>query len=164
MKPARIFKLRGEPNKSPFQYKECGLDDVYLLNGYEPRKSPYGEGVSIKHQDALHDAIGLHLASERKVLAGREIRYLRSHMQMTQSDLGKRLGYSAQQVARWEKDQSEMPGAADRLLRVIYLERMKRSPKVEALLTKLEEMDDAASPRQYFKSAGSGWKIAVALR
>lgn len=162
MKRVRMFKLRGESSRRPFHYVECGLDDVFLVNGYEPRRTPYGEGISIKHQDALHDAIGLHLASERKVLSGKEIRYLRAHMQMTQADLGKKLGYSAQQVARWEKGQSEMPGAADRLLRVIYLERMRRSPKIEALLTKLEEMDDTSSSRQYFRSAGSGWKLTAA--
>ena len=162
MKQARGFKLKGEPVKPPLQYTECGLEDVYLLNGYIEHKTPYGTGVSVKHQDALHEAIGLHLAGERKLLAGKEIRYLRTHAQMTQAELGKRLGYSAQQVARWEKEQSEMPGAADRLLRIIYLERAGQSQKAEELIMKLEEMDDAASSRQCFRTTKDGWKFATA--
>lgn len=161
MSKARIFRLRGEPSKPPLHYPECGLDDIYLLNGYEPHKTPYGDGVSIKHQDALHKAIGLHLASERKVLVGKEVRFLRTYMQLTQAELGARLGYSAQQVARWEKSLSEMPGAADRLLRIIYLQREGRSPKAEELLKKLEEIDDRSSKHQCFRSTPSGWKFSA---
>lgn len=155
------FALKGEPQKPPFQYTECGLDDIYLVNGYEVHDTPFGSGVSVKHQDALHDAIGLYLTSERKILTGREIRYLRTHLQLTQADLGKRLGYSAQQVARWEKEKSEMPGSADRLLRIIYLERMKQFPEVETLLLKLEEMDEVSGRRPYFEEEGTHWKIAA---
>jgi len=118
--------------------------------------------MSVKHQDALHDAIGLHLASERKVLAGKEIRYLRTHMQLTQSDLAKLLGYSTQQVARWEKEKSEIPGAADRLTRIIYLEHVGHLDRAQELLAKLDEMDEPTSARLCFRSTRDGWKHAMA--
>jgi putative transcriptional regulator len=30
-----------------YHYKESGLDDIFLVNGYHIHKTPYGEGVAI---------------------------------------------------------------------------------------------------------------------
>ena len=42
-----------------YHYTECGLDYVYLVNGYTWHQTPYGRGVSIEDADGLHDAIAL---------------------------------------------------------------------------------------------------------
>ena len=75
------WKLNGEPAKEPYHYKGCGLDDVYLVSGYDVDETPYGSGVRIRHLDKLHEAIGLYLVSSRKVLSGKELRFLRMKME-----------------------------------------------------------------------------------
>jgi len=60
----------GECDKAPYHYTECGLDDVYLLSGYETESTEYGDTVSVKEADALHVAIGVFLATQTKVLTG----------------------------------------------------------------------------------------------
>ena len=49
----------------PYQYRHCGLENVYLVNGYTIKDSPYGEAISIHDMDGLHRAIGMYLVRER---------------------------------------------------------------------------------------------------
>lgn len=149
---------------SPHHYKACGLDDVYLLSGYEVVSTHYGSGVSVKNVDALHRAIGEFLTKHKKVLNGKEVRFLRKQMDLTQSDLGKFLGVSDQQVARYEKGESKkMPGAADAVLRMLYLEHVGGNISVRALLTELEETDaPARTEKQVFAAEGGVWKPKAA--
>ena len=49
-----------------YHYKESGLDNVYLENGFTIHKTPYGEGVSIQDTAGLHKAIGVWLVEAPK--------------------------------------------------------------------------------------------------
>jgi len=147
-----------------YHYKACGLDDVYLVSGYEVHETPYGRGVSVKDVDGLHRAIGEYLAKHKKVLTGKELRFLRKQMDLTQSDLGKFLGVSDQQVARYEKGESKkMPGAADAVVRLLYLEHIGGSIKLRDLLTDLEEVDAPSfTEKQLFAEEQGVWKPKAA--
>ena len=37
-----------------YHYTECGLDNVWLSNGYTEKKTAYGKAVSISNADELH--------------------------------------------------------------------------------------------------------------
>lgn len=153
----------GDENlRTPYHYTESGLDDVYLLSGYEVHHTPEGEGVSVKDVDGLHRVIGEHLATHKKVLSGKEIRFLRKLMDLTQSELGKLLGVSDQQVARYEKGESEMPGAADGLLRALYLQSIGNEVQLRALLSALEEFDAPLTDKHLFAEEGGVWKSKMA--
>jgi hypothetical protein len=89
-----------ELDGEPLHYTACGVDNIYLMNGFR-RETIDGETfTSIEDLDGLWKAIGLHLVTTRKVLAPKEIRYLREHMGLTQAELGARLRVSDQTVAR----------------------------------------------------------------
>lgn len=116
------FVLDGEARQTPYPYRGCGLDGIYLLNGYRIDDDPdYGPVLTIRNLDGLHRAIGEHIVLANKPLAAREIRFLRKQMDLSQKELGARLGVSDQQIARWEKDISAISGPADRLLKILYL-------------------------------------------
>ncbi len=66
-----------------FHHVECGLDDVWLMNGFERHDSPCGQSTSIKDIDALHQAIGEHFGRNKRDLTGAEIRFLRQEMLMS---------------------------------------------------------------------------------
>jgi hypothetical protein len=40
-----------------YHYIGCGLPHVYLENGFEIVKTPFGRGVTIHDLDGLHDAL-----------------------------------------------------------------------------------------------------------
>ena len=69
MRDARIpQRERPTETRKPYRYTACGLDDVYLVNGYEIHRTPEGEGVSVNDVDGLHLAIGVSLAEGKKFL------------------------------------------------------------------------------------------------
>jgi DNA-binding transcriptional regulator YiaG len=153
---------KGEKQLPPLHYTECGLDDVYLVSGYEIVKTPYGEGLTIKNLDQLRKAIGCYLASQKKALSSKELRFLRKEMDLTQSDLGKLTGLSSQQVARWEKGDSEISGPADVLLRALYIQHVGSKVDIQALVRKLDEIDSPIDDKTYFEKTAQGWKVQKA--
>jgi putative transcriptional regulator len=155
----QAFSHVGEQDRELYHYTECGLDDIYLLSGYSIEQTSYGEGVSISHVDELHDQIGYFLITEKKVLSGKELRFLRKEMDLTQAELGILVGLSDQQVARWEKEQCGIPNAADYLLRHFYLKHINKEYDLRDLIEALKKMD-AQRPNQLclFEDTEEGWK------
>ncbi len=158
------YKYIGEKVKEPFHYKGCGLDDVYLIGGYDKEETPYGNGLRIRNVDQLHAAIGKFLIRGKKVLRGKELRFLRLQMGLTQSDLARILGCNPQQVARYEKEQNEVPGPADRLIRLLYSDKIgPRKISIKKLLNELDELDDQINGRMVFAEVDSNWKKSACL-
>ena len=150
----------GEEAKAPLHYTACGLDDVYLVSGYEVQQTRYGTGISVKNADELHAAIGEYIVANKKLLSGKEVRFLRHQMDLTQSELARLFGCSAQQVARYEKEESDMPGPAERLLRVLYSEHLQQNISIHDLLAELDEMDDRKANLVFEQNQG-GWQRAA---
>jgi DNA-binding transcriptional regulator YiaG len=116
------FRRMGEKvRRKPYAYTVCGLDNIYLLNGYKVSIHGGEEFVSVTDVEGLHQAIGRHLVLQRKGLSPKEIRFLRKTMDLTQAELAAKLGNDSQSVARWEKGICEMPGTAEKLLRATFL-------------------------------------------
>ena len=141
------------PDGEPLHYTACGLDDVYLVNGFTRELVDGEEYLTIEDLDGLWKAIGLSLMS-RKVLAPKEIKFLRDHMGLTQAQLGARLRVSDQTIARWEKGETQpIPGAADLVLRVLFLASAAAQPEGGKILTALNDLlekiieRDEAQPR-----------------
>ena len=157
-----IWTLDGHDECEPLHFTACGLDDVFLGSGYDVVDTPEGQGVRIRNLDALHSAIGEYLATHKKILNGKELRYLRKHMDLTQAELGKLVGLSSQQVARWEKNQCDISGAAESLLRVLLMEHLRKSISVRGLLVELEECDVLAEDKTTFVATDKGWQPLAA--
>lgn len=157
------WRHAGEKDKKPLHYTDCGLDDVYLLSGYEVEHTPYGEGISVRNVDQLRKAIGYHLTRQKKTLSGKELRFLRKELDLTQSNLGKMLGLSAQQVARWEKEESDISGAADILVRALFIQHVCGKLDLQELIKSLEELDTPISEeKSFFENTDGDWKLKVA--
>jgi DNA-binding transcriptional regulator YiaG len=147
----------GSVGGKPYQYRACGLEGIVLLNGYDVEEHDGEEHVTITDIDGLHREIGRHLVIHRKGLAPKEIRFLRNTMDLTQADMAEMLGNTSQSVARWEKGECEMPGAAEKLLRAIYLASLLSNEELTALreflvstLGDLDQLDELATePAQF---------------
>ncbi len=155
------FGHASEPEGTPLHYTACGLGDVYLLSGYEIEDTPHGRTLSIRHLDELHRTIGLFIARHKKVMNGRDLRFLRKQMDLTQSELGAQIGLSSQQIARGEKGESEISGPTDRLVRALYLQFVTGELDLRKLVTRLDKSDASETGRTVFESTRRGWKIAA---
>lgn len=142
-----------------YHFKECGLDNIYLRNGYEEVKTTEGAAVGIHALDELMRVIAEGIANKRGHLSGKELRFLRVEMDLSQKALGELMGKSDQSVAKWEKGEVPIPVLADKAIRDLYLESIGKGP-MAGLLKDLSQLD-----RQYhelkceLEETGLGWQL-----
>jgi len=143
-----------------YHYKESGLDNVYLENGFTVHDTPYGKGVSIEDTKGLHKAIGEWLISLPKGITGAELRFIRLEMELTQKDLAGILGSTEQTVRRWEKARDKaILGPADYLLRALYCEFIGGDGNVRRMIDRLAKLDQLDHADARMCDTNKGWKV-----
>ncbi len=142
-----------------YQYTESGLRNVWLQDGYAVQKTPYGKGVSIHDVEELHKLIGRSLANKSK-LTGAELRFLRKELGLSQSVLGRLVGTSEQSVSLWER-RGAIPKASDRLVRLIYLEKIGGNVRILELVERLSSQDRDVRQKMKFANSAGHWKEAA---
>ncbi len=123
-----------------YLYTESGLDNIQLVNGFE-----FINGrLRIHNIEGLHRAIGQWLVLTRKRLSGAESRFLRHELELSQARLARLLGVTEQSVLRWERKRERDIGnsAAERALRLIYLEKALGDSRVSEALELIADLDD----------------------
>lgn len=163
MTQMKRFSVRGQSAaKKPYHYRACGLDDVYLTSGFAERPSEFGLSVLIDDVRGLHHAIGLSIINESKPLSPREFRFLRKNMDLTQEDLAARLRVDAQTIARYEKDQSAIPGATNMVLRMFAFHVMPSerqdeiAEEIKAIIE--DQLSESAPADKAFDKTSRGWR------
>lgn len=144
-----------------FHYKSCGLDHVFLLNGYEVRELGGSRAVAIHDLEGLHRAIASQLIEKPAPLTGQELRFLRVEMDFSQKALGQLLGVTDQAVAKWEKGQTKkIAKTADTLVRLLAREcLLKRDGRVFEFVRELSELDrHVDADRLELSETEDGWK------
>lgn len=148
-----------------YHYTECGMDNIYLANGYSFVDAPGGRQVKIKDIDGLHEAIGRMLVAEKKNLLGREIRFLRHEMLMSQGNLARLLEVDEQTVARWEKGKTEIPKPAEALIRLLYREHVGTDPErpseVRKALETIANLENEVDGKITLRRASNKWRQAA---
>jgi DNA-binding transcriptional regulator YiaG len=136
-------------------YTACGLDNVYLLNGYHVVETKRGRMIRIDDQQGLHRAIGEYLVRQKRSLVGKELRFLRHQLGLSQPALATLLGESEQSVARREKRRKgwKKPIPQDRMLRYMFEQRLSGNEKLEEFLRSLADLDEANMTKVEFKKS-----------
>ncbi|WP_424947876.1 transcriptional regulator [Candidatus Spongiihabitans sp.] len=141
--------------KNYHHYATCGLDSVYLVNGFEHHETGYGHGVSVHDLDGLHRAIGLHVVNLKRGLTGKEFRFLRVELDRSQKSLGDLLKKTDQAVAIWEK-RNKVPREVDIILRNLYMESIGKNPCINDFDRTVQEDEEIC-----FREYKNGWKKAA---
>ncbi len=144
-----------------YRYKECGLDNVFLLNGFKEHDTEYGAGIAFSCVEDLHKAISLNIIRRDGKLSDKEVRFLRKELELTQVQLANYLGAKPLEINRWEVGKNAINPAADRLIRLLYLEKVLGNPHVLELLEKLQELPDTNRPIKLKLKRGDGWQDAA---
>jgi DNA-binding transcriptional regulator YiaG len=143
-----------------YHYLECGLNNIYLSNGYEIYSDPeYGECVSITNVKGLNKAIAMDLVNHKPRLTGAEFRFLRKEMEMSQNALADLFGNNEQAIARWEKG-GKIPKWADRLIRICMNDYYENSDGVIKLINHVKALDIAKQEKRVFED-NNDWKLAA---
>ncbi|WP_085339930.1 helix-turn-helix domain-containing protein [Aquidulcibacter paucihalophilus] len=144
-----------------YHYQECGLRNVWLVNGFDMHTTPYGDGVSIHDIEGLHRAIARGLVNKAAKLTGSELRFLRKEMGLSQAKLALILGNEDQTVALWEK-RGTQPKIADRFVRALYREFVEGNAHIRDMIDLLVDADrEEREERINFVQGSQGWKVAA---
>ena len=144
-----------------FHYTDGGLRNVWLANGYEIKKTPFGEGVAFHNLDGLTTSICIALTKKAGVLTGSEFRYIRSAgMLLSQPALGKLMGIDGQSVARWEK-KGKVPKWADKLVRLLYLAQAQGNEPISAAVDRVKTVERLIKQRIVVKESRGQWKPSL---
>ena len=144
-----------------YHYTDGGLRNVWLANGYEIKKTPFGEGVAFHNLDGLTESICIALTKKAGVLTGSEFRYIRSAgMLLSQPALGKLMGIGGQSVARWEKT-GKVPKWADKLVRLMYLAQAQGNEPISSAVERVKTVERLVKQRIVVKESRGQWKPSL---
>ena len=110
---------------SAYRYIESGLDNVFI-EGVQFLADDHGdECITIPNVNGLHRTIATGIVRRRASMSGRELRFLRSEMGMTQAELATMLHREALQVSRWERGESPLDSNAETVVRLYASQALK---------------------------------------
>jgi DNA-binding transcriptional regulator YiaG len=124
-----------------YRYTESGLDNV-LIEGMPKQLDDDGEEViSIRNVNGLHRVIAHGIVQQTGGLTPRELRFLRTELGLTQAELAETVHVDAQTVGRWERGETPLQPAAEALIRLLVVERLRLDPALS-----VEEMSRRCMP------------------
>ena len=103
-------------------YAESVLLNVHIEG--IPVETDGDEIVTIRAVNELHRTIALGIVSHAKGIAGEELRFLRTEMGLTQAELSALVHRDKQTIGRWERNEIEIDGSAEALLRRFAIEKL----------------------------------------
>ena len=147
--------------KSWFHYTACGLDNVWLANGFTVRATKYGEGVAIEDVDGLHRLLATSLVEKKGLLAGKEFRFLRVHLGLTQQSLARLMGgVSENAVSLWERKDT-VPAINDHWLRMLVIAKLKGNTKVADAIERLQTVERLIHQKYVVRGADGKRRVDV---
>jgi DNA-binding transcriptional regulator YiaG len=116
---------------SSYRYTDSGLDNV-IIEGVNFLADDAGEEcVVIPNVNGLHKAIACGIVRRQSSMSGRELRFLRTEMGMTQAELATMLHRESLAVSRWEREENPLDANAEALVRLYAAQELKLPPGMD---------------------------------
>jgi transcriptional regulator with XRE-family HTH domain len=107
-----------------YHYTECGLDNVFI-EGMSVVQDHSGEDtVTIPAIGLLHKVIAEGIVQLPSKMTGKELRFLRTEMGLTQEKLAETLKVTLLTVSRWEREENPIKDTAEMLIRLMAIKRL----------------------------------------
>jgi DNA-binding transcriptional regulator YiaG len=146
--PKLMMRMERAMNES--RYTDCGSHNVFIAGVMFPA----GEHViRIPNVNALHRAIALGIVTRKAMMDGREMRFLRTEMGMTQAEFVAMIYREPLTISRWERSETEIDANAETLIRLHAIERLKL--KVEGGISEISGWSVPSSVQQPIVIDGS---------
>lgn len=140
-------------------YTDCGLDNVWLANGFTMRETRHGTAYAITDAAALHEAIASSLITAPYRYRGQEVRFIRSFLDIAQSGLAKIIGATRGTIARWEGNpDAKIPGVSDRALRMFIALKLAGNEDASRLVELIQDLDEIEHGGVVFEETAQGWE------
>lgn len=139
-----------------YHYTECGLDNVWLENGYKVHQTPCGKGVAVVDADQLHETLAMCLTRKEGRLTGKEFRFLRTMLLLSQDSLAKMTGVTEGAVSLWERT-GKVPKSGDALARLLVLEKLEGDCKVSEIIDRINTVDRLVNQQVVARARQHKW-------
>ncbi|MBK6999127.1 MAG: hypothetical protein IPH35_03850 [Rhodoferax sp.] len=116
-------------------YPHFAMPNLHLENGYLVEESSYGEIVSYVDEDALEACVRKILVRIPRGLNGRQLRFLRRGLEISQEVFGTLIDRDTQTVARLEKSDAAVPKLVDLAIRTRFFGRYEPSVSIGEILS-----------------------------
>jgi len=123
-----------------YHYTASGLDNVWLQNGYTVKQTPYGQAVAVVDADGLHKMLAMRLTKKPGRLNGKEFRFLRNLMCLSQQGLAGMVGVSEQSLSLWERT-GKIPKSGDALIRMLVIEKVEGDGKMSEVIDRVNTVE-----------------------
>jgi len=107
-----------------YRYTECGLDNVIIHGAQLVIDDDGEEVVSIPNINGLHKAIAQSILLRQSSMSGKELRFIRTEMGLTQAELADIVHRESLSVSRWERGETPIDHNAQALIRLLAMERL----------------------------------------
>lgn len=108
-----------------YRHTDSGLKNV-LIEGANPlRGDSAGRSVMIPNIDGLRKAIAHAIVARRSSMSGKEMRFLRSELRMTQSELAFVLHCDALAISRWERGEVALNVDTEAAIRLLAIRQLR---------------------------------------
>jgi transcriptional regulator with XRE-family HTH domain len=130
-----------------YHYTESGLSDVFIHGAQFQTDDAGEETISIKNLAGLHRAISTSLITKSSSLTGKELRFLRTEMGMTQAELAVLVHREALSISRWERGEvAEIDTNAEVLIRLHARDVLELDIKASVKQISESSVPSAVSP------------------
>lgn len=112
-------------NDKTFRYDACGLDNVEIAGLEFVIDDDGDECIRIPRINELHKLLVRMIVSREKGMSGKELRFLRTEMGMTQAELAKIVKRDVQSIGRWERGENPIEPNAELIIRLLVAEKLE---------------------------------------
>lgn len=139
-----------------YHYRLSGLDNVHLKGGVTEYICPKcgAKSVSIKNVNGLHKVIAGSIATTKRRLGGKELRFLREQIGFSAEELAKVVEYSEDHIRKIESDAHTPKATYEMFLRMAVLREMQ-APEYD--LRELGERKEYALEELNFVNKDHAW-------
>lgn len=145
--------------KNLYHYKECGLDNVFLSNGYTVDE----EGnLFVQDIHGLYAAIAETIVFLGRKLKGKEVRFIRHYLDLSQKGLATLLGVEYITVHRWETGKVKITKTAEKFLKTILYDCLNKKEGIREIIERLSDFSNHREKKDIsFSHKNSGWVEAA---
>lgn len=145
-----------------FRYKGCGLDNVFLVNGYRITESVAGEkGIYIEDIEGLHKAIAHSIVDDPSPLDAQTFRFLRKELGMSQRNFGELLDLTEGAVSLWERARQPVPQAAQIFVRALVKEKCSGNAELMKTIERLNSLDREERKQIQLEKTNDHWETRL---
>lgn len=110
---------------SVYRYTESGLDNVFI-EGVSFVTDDAGETcITVPNINGLHKAIATGIVRQKAGMTGREMRFLRTEIGLTQAELAIIVHREALAISRWERGENPIDSNAEALIRLFAAQKLE---------------------------------------